>query len=477
MTPEELLEFSDVPMAVFGPEAELVAFNAAFADAFPRMSSYLVPGTPWSMLLSEAVRRDFISLEDKKKLLFLEENLTHLNEPPQTLDVDTAIGSLRLSLKAAKSGGFALKLDRGPSSLLEDDGELEHLLARVLEACPTCLTMARIGDGQILYRSPEATALLGKGFNSRDHFVLREERADFITGILPNSRIDHMRITARRADGTPFQASISARLIDYRGDDVIVASIIDLTDEMQMREELDRQRQQVFRSEKMSALGEVLAGIAHELNNPLSIIVGNAQLLSEDGIDGPAGKRVNKVASAAERCVSIVRAFLSMARDQPLQLEEIAPRTLLETARDAFEAGDTGRMDVTVQADPNLPHLMVDEVQIVQVLTNLMTNAEQALGQQANGRIDLRAAVISDGHLVRLMVSDNGPGIPEDVANRIFDPLFTTKETGKGTGIGLALCHRIVLAHSGTIELDRHSTEGATFVIDLPVPQGVASAS
>ena len=475
MTPEELLEFSDAPMAVFGPEAELVQFNTAFADAFPRMSSYLVPGTPWSMLLSEAVRRDLISLEDKKKLLFLEENLTDASAPPQTLDVDTTIGPLRLSLKAARSGGFALKLDRGSSSLLGDEGELEHLLARVLEACATCLTMSRIGDGQILYRSPEATALLGKGFNSRDHFALREERADFITGILPNARIDDMKITARSADGTPFQASISARLIDYRGDDVIVSSIVDLTDELKMREELDRQRQQVFRSEKMSALGEVLAGIAHELNNPLSIIVGNAQLLSEDGIDGPAGKRVDKVATAAERCVSIVRAFLSMARDQPLQLEQIAPRMLLETARDAFEAGVTSQVDVAVHADADLPHLMVDEVQIVQVLTNLMINAEQALGQRASGQIDLRAVALSDGKLIRLMVSDNGPGIPDDVADRIFDPLFTTKETGKGTGIGLALCHRIVLAHYGTIELDRHSTEGATFVIDLPVSQSSAS--
>ncbi|MEL6169016.1 MAG: ATP-binding protein [Pseudomonadota bacterium] len=468
VTPEELLDFADVPMAIFGPEADLIAVNAAFGKAFPRMMSHTLPGTPWGMLLSEAVRQNLMSFEDKKRLLFLEENLSTDNAMAQTLDVDTGIGPLRLSLKAASTGGFALKLDRGPTRPLEADGELEHLLARVLEACPTCLTMSRIGDGQILYRSPEATALLGKGFNSREHFALREERADFITGILPNSRIDDMRITARRADGTPFQASISARLIDYRGEDVIVSSIVDLTDELKMRDELDRQRQQVFRSEKMSALGEVLAGIAHELNNPLSIIVGNAQLLAEDGIDGPPGKRVDKVAAAAERCVSIVRTFLSMARDRPLQLEEIAPRTLLETAREAFEAGDLGRTDVTLQVDPDLPCLLADEVQLVQVLTNLMTNAEQALAGQADARIDLRATKLPDENMVRLTVSDNGPGISESVAKRIFDPLFTTKAAGKGTGIGLALCNRIVLAHSGTIELDRDAAKGATFLVDLP---------
>ena len=115
---------------------------------------------------------------------------------------------LRFSLKATADDGFALRVTRDAVGISEEERELEHLMTKVLEACPTCLTMARIGDGQILYRSPEATALLGKGFNSREHFALRDERADFITELLPNSRVDDMRITARRIDGTPFPASI-----------------------------------------------------------------------------------------------------------------------------------------------------------------------------------------------------------------------------------------------------------------------------
>lgn len=468
MTSEEILAFTTDALAIFDPEANLLQANAAFRRKFSVLSSFLVPGTPWALLLSEAVRHDILTIDAARRVAALEEGLTDAAAPSREIDVETAAGSLRLALKATMDGGFVLRAAPGGAGLGGDERDLEHLMARVLEACPTCLTMARIGDGQILYRSPEATALLGKGFNSREHFAMREERADFITELLPNSRVDDMRITARRADGSPFQASISARVIDYRGEDVVVSSIIDLTEELRMRQELDAQRQQVFRSEKMSALGEVLAGVAHELNNPLSIIVGNAQLLAEDGIEGAALKRVDKVTAAAERCISIVRAFLAMARDRPLRLEPIAPADLLQTALDAFEATSATDVVVRISVEPGLPDLLVDEAQIVQVLTNLMVNADQAMAGLTDTRIDLTAAPDPGGNRVRLRVSDNGPGIPADVAPRIFDPLFTTKDAGKGTGLGLALCHRIVVGHAGNIELDQRHPGGASFVIDLP---------
>ncbi len=468
VTSEEILAFTNEALAIFGPEANLVQANAAFCQAFPRLTSFLVPSTPWALLLSEAVRQNILTVDAARRVAALEEGLTDAAAPLQEIDVDTAAGPFRLALKATIDGGFVVRAAPGGAGLGDDERELEHLMARVLEACPTCLTMARIGDGQILYRSPEATALLGKGFNSREHFAMREDRADFITELLPNSRVDDMRFTARRADGSTFQASISARVIDYRGEDVVVSSIIDLTEELKMRQELETQRQQVFRSEKMSALGEVLAGVAHELNNPLSIIVGNAQLLAEDGLEGATLKRVDKVTAAAERCISIVRAFLAMARDRPLQLEPIAPADLLQTALDAFEATSASDVTVRISVERGLPDLLVDEVQIVQVLTNLMVNAEQAMAGLTGPQIDLSAAPGLDGKRVRLRVSDNGPGIPAEIAPRIFDPLFTTKDAGKGTGLGLALCHRIIVGHAGNIELDQRHSGGAAFVIDLP---------
>lgn len=468
VTPEDFFALTEEAVAVFDEEGAMVFASKRIRQILGRLEGVLSPGTPFALVLSEAVRQGVISEADALQLSLIEEQLETGGAPVVHGALDTPNGRFIATLVATRENGFALRFSDADAELDDETRELEQLMAKVLEACPTCLIMARIGDGQILYRSPEATALLGKGFNSREHFARREERADFITALLGNARVDDMRITALRGDGATFEAVIAARLIDYRGEDVIVASIHDLTEELALRHELDLQRQQVFRSEKMSALGEVLAGVAHELNNPLSIVVGNAQLLSEDGLEGPSLKRAERVSEAAERCVSIVRAFLSMARERPLELERSSAKQLLETAEDAFTAADERHIEIVTSVEEDLPDLNVDEVQLVQVFTNLMTNAAQAMEGQANARIALSALRARQAGFVQFRVKDNGPGIAADVAQRIFDPLFTTKAIGKGTGLGLALCHRIIVGHGGRLELEQSDAPGASFVIELP---------
>ena len=117
-----------------------------------------------------------------------------------------------------------------------------------------------------------------------------------------------------------------------------------------------------------------------------------------------------------------------------------------------------------------LPEIMVDETQIVQVLTNLLTNASQAIAEAGVGdKTTLRSDLVDGGQALRLVVEDNGPGIPADIADKIFDPLFTTKSAGKGMGVGLALCNRIIASHGGTISLNQNAGTGACFTIDLPM--------
>ena len=295
-----------------------------------------------------------------------------------------------------------------------------------------------------------------------------------MTTLLPDARVDDMRITGRKSDGSEFPASISARLIDYRGEDVVVYSILDLSDEISMQSELARQKDLIFRAEKMSALGELLAGVAHELNNPLSIVVGNMLILREEELDPSILGRVDKVSEAAERCVRIVRSFLAMARDRPLELSAISPAMLAHAAVDSFYAGtqETGVEVVSAVAE-DLPDLWVDETQIVQVLTNLFANASQAIVEAGIGdRISVEAQAADAPGFLRFSVKDNGPGVPADIAERIFDPLFTTKSAGKGTGVGLALCNRIIASHGGTISLQQEAGSGACFVLDLPIAEG-----
>ncbi|MEM0949339.1 MAG: ATP-binding protein [Pseudomonadota bacterium] len=464
----DLIGLSADPVALFDENAVLVAVNASFSDAFRAIGGFLRPGTPWGMLLTEIERRALFPAPACQALRLIEERLIGRDDAhPAVEGMLTGAGAFAAELSSLSDSGFALCLRPLDRAFDGEDAEVEQLMAKVLEACPASLTMARIGDGRVLYRSPAATELLGKGRDSVAHFAHRAERADFVTALLPDARVDDMRVTGRRADGSGFPASISARLIDYRGEEVVVSTMVDLSDDLALQDALARQKEQVFQAEKMSALGELLAGVAHELNNPLSIVVGNAHILQEEDLDEVALRRVEKLSAAAERCVRIVRTFLSMARDRPLDLEAVAVVDLIGTAVDAFQAGETDDVNIAVDVEPDLPDLLIDEVQIVQVLTNLLTNAQHAMAD-AVCKVTMGATRGPAAGLVRLRVSDNGPGVPEGIAGRIFDPLFTTKSVGKGTGVGLALCQRIVVAHGGTIKLDRDVTTGASFVVDLP---------
>ncbi|MEM9100211.1 MAG: histidine kinase dimerization/phospho-acceptor domain-containing protein, partial [Pseudomonadota bacterium] len=170
---------------------------------------------------------------------------------------------------------------------------------------------------QVIYRSPAATQLLGMSKSSFAHFARVEDRADYVTALLSDGKVDNMRTTGVNADGSEFPGELSARLIDYRGEDVIVTNIEDISRDLQIQAELDRQKEKLFQSEKLSALGELLAGVAHELNNPLSIIVGNAEMLEEELEGSRLSVRVSKLSTAAHRCIRIVRSFLALARQEP----------------------------------------------------------------------------------------------------------------------------------------------------------------
>lgn len=469
----ELIALFADPAALFDSDGHISVANTSFSNVFAAVGQFTSAGTPWQIFLAEVERKGVLTASACNELRLIEEN--HLLDGIRAPIVKSSLAdgsAAEVMLTALSDGGFAMRLSTGGASD-DAESEIEELMAKVLEACPTSLTMARIGDGQILYRSPAATELLGKGMSSHDHFAHREDRADFVTALLPNARVDDMRMTGRKADGTEFPASISARLIDYRGEDVAVYSILNLTENLALQSELAHQKDLIFRAEKMSALGEMLAGVAHELNNPLSIVVGNMLILKEEELPHDIVLRVDKVSDAAERCVRIVRSFLAMARERPLDLSDVSPSFLVDAAVDSFLAEPAaGSVDIVSDVPGDIPDLRVDETQIVQVLSNLFINAAQAFMDSGVGdRISVHAGYDSKDapRLLRITIEDNGPGIPADIMDKIFDPLFTTKSAGKGTGVGLALCHRIVTSHGGTISAQSSPGSGARFILDLPV--------
>ncbi|MEQ9812783.1 MAG: PAS-domain containing protein [Azospirillaceae bacterium] len=266
----------------------------------------------------------------------------------------------------------------------------------------------------------------------------------------------------------------SGRLIETRrqklADGSIICTFTDITEQAEAEAELTRQREALYQSEKLSALGMLLAGVAHELNNPLSVVLGQSSMLEDRLKDAKLQDRARRARIAAERCIKIVKTFLAMARGEPGLRRDLEVNAIVRQAVEiaGYQVDGMGVTTVKRLADA-LPAIEGDPDQITQVVVNLMLNAAQAMSEEAGRRV----LTVETGHLaesrqVEIVVSDTGPGVPADLRRRIFDPFFTTKPMGVGTGIGLAMCHGMVAAHGGTITVEDAVGGGACFRVRLP---------
>jgi len=232
-----------------------------------------------------------------------------------------------------------------------------------------------------------------------------------------------------------------------------------------------RQAEDALRqSEKLATMGQLLAGVAHELNNPLTVIVGFAGLLAAKLAGGPLGDSAQQITAAAERCGRIVRNFLALARKHPPERKRVSLNQIVTDAVEllAYPLGADG-VTTTLDLGADLPPLWADQHQLQQVVVNLLTNAHHALRDAPERRLTLATRYDRAQGRVLLRVADTGPGIPPEIQGRIFEPFFTTKPVGQGTGLGLSLCHGIVEGHGGSIRVESLPGRGAVFTVELPV--------
>jgi two-component system, NtrC family, sensor kinase len=242
-------------------------------------------------------------------------------------------------------------------------------------------------------------------------------------------------------------------------------------------ETLKSTQEQLIQSEKLSAVGEFVAGVAHELNNPLAAVTGFAELLRETDMDTQYRRQLDLIFKAAQRCQKIVQSLLSFARRHPVERKPVSAKELVEAVLEIVAYPlRTSNVEVTTNLDQNLPAVMADGHQIQQVLLNIINNARQAIeAHKQGGKIMISSAVC--GSNVRIAIQDSGPGIAPENLRRIFDPFFTTKEVGKGTGLGLSLCYGIIKEHGGDIRVESSPGKGATFFVDLPIAPGIDNAA
>ena len=230
-----------------------------------------------------------------------------------------------------------------------------------------------------------------------------------------------------------------------------------------------RLQEQLIQSEKMSAIGQLIAGVAHDLNNPLASVVGFSDFLAELGDIPPQfAEPLQVIRQEAERAATIVKNLLSFARSQEGERKRQPIGSILESTlallRNQLMAN---KVEATLEVEPGLPDVEVNGNQIKQVFVNLINNANQAIAADApSGRIWVAAKPQRDG--VAVSITDSGPGMSEEIAAHVFEPFFTTKGEGEGTGLGLSICQGIVKEHGGRITLDTKPGVGATFTVELP---------
>ena len=373
----------------------------------------------------------------------------------------THIGGFDVDITARKAMEEALKAS-------------EQRFRAFAEAHPVPLFIAHMDTAKVIFASPPCAELLRvplgellAGTTLRFYADL-EDRAKIMEQLRREGLLEGVEVRLRRADGSEFWAAFTSRLITFEGQNAVVTALVDLTEPKRVEAELARQRQILHQNEKMSALGSLLAGVAHELNNPLSVVVGHASLLEDFVADLAIRERAVKIRTAADRCARIVRTFLAMARSKPRQRTAVQLNDTIGEALEIVAYGlRTADIEIVRALAPDLPAVAADGDQLHQVFANLFVNAQQALQSVPPPR---RLTVTSgfDEETVWVEVADNGPGVPADLASRIFEPFFTTKPQGVGTGVGLSVCHGIVAAHGGEIRLEPQQRPGATFVVRLP---------
>ena len=272
---------------------------------------------------------------------------------------------------------------------------------------------------------------------------------------------------------------------DLKLAEAIAATAVNAIENARLHQNLQTQLKQLketqsrlVQSEKLAAIGELIAGIAHELNNPLASIILYAQLMEARGVDETVSRDLQQIVTQSHRANGVVQGLLDFARQRPSEHTSTQINSVLQSTLSllAYELR-THNIVVETEFSTAVPVILADGHQLQQVFVNLINNALQAMDDGGKGgklTVITQCSVSrhikpANGKSILIVIQDDGPGIPQESASRIFDPFFTTKAVGKGTGLGLAVCHSIITNHNGTIWMESEPNRGAAFFIELPI--------
>ncbi|MFO8009462.1 MAG: PAS domain S-box protein [Dehalococcoidia bacterium] len=285
--------------------------------------------------------------------------------------------------------------------------------------------------------------------------------------------------------GQRFDLEIAANLMhDSSGNPTGFISVLrDVTERKQAEEQIRRahaqlqeameqlkaSQEQLLQSEKLAAVGQLVSGVAHELNNPLMAIHGYAELMLRNVHDEPTRSDLEHLKHDADRAIAIVRNLLSFARKQESKKVPVSINDVIDSIVNLrFYELSLDNITVETRLSPDLPDILANFQQLQQVFLNLLLNSEHAIKSSAGKGHVLIETVRNDNNILAYF-SDDGPGIPAQMRGRVFEPFFTTKDVGEGTGLGLSICYGIIQDHEGEIFVESTGGSGTTFKIELPI--------
>lgn len=347
--------------------------------------------------------------------------------------------------------------------------ESEEKFRNLFETSRDYLYIATL-DGKVLEYNKSALDFFGypdeemKRINLKDLYVHPEERAKFLKKVLNEGFIENYELKLKKRDGTPIDALATA--VPRRDRD---GTVIGLQGAIKDITQMKRLEQQLLQSEKLSGLGTMISGVAHELNNPLTVIMGNVELMLMDrSLSARDARSLKVVLKESERAARIVSGLLTFAREHRPERRMININEIITESCKLREYNlRTNNIELVMSLSPEIPSTLADPYQLQQVFTNLIHNARDALTEKGGGTLTIRS-VHRDQKIV-IEFEDDGPGIEQENLKKIFDPFFTTKDVGRGTGLGLSIAYGIINEHDGNIEVSSEVGAGSKFTVEFPV--------
>jgi len=346
----------------------------------------------------------------------------------------------------------------------------EEKFAKIFRNSPDPIALISKNDGRIVevnesflhmtgYKPNEVIGLTTLDLNL---WCNQADRNRYFDQQLSYGEASNLEVDMRMKSGEVRNCVVLGEVLELPDGKHILSIIRDITEQKKMQENL-------MATDRLASIGELASGMAHELNNPLTAVIGFSELLLEEPLPDNIKEDVEMMCREAKRTAEVVKNMLTFARKHPAAKQPASINTIIVKTLE-IRKYDQNLNNITVvqQFEEGLPEIQVDFFQLQQVFLNIIINAEYFM-KEAHGGGTLKITTQISGDYIKISLTDNGPGITKDNLNRIFNPFYTTKPIGKGTGLGLSICHGIVTGHGGKIYAESEEGQGATFIVELPI--------